>query len=138
MKSPKEVCQSYIDVIGVGKANTPITSMFLFAIMAGAIIAVAGIASTVAGVAVPSASKLVGAVVFPGGLAMVLLAGSELFTGNCLLILPLLSKKISLSSMLRNWSVVYIGNLVGSLIVAALVVYGHSLSCLDGVAAAAI
>ncbi len=138
MKTPKEVCQTYVDTIGVGKATAPIPQMFLLGIMAGAFIAFAGIASTVAGVAVPSAAKLVGASVFPGGLAMVLLAGSELFTGNCLLILPLLSKKISFSAMIRNWVVVYAGNFVGSLIVASLVVYGHSLNCLDGVAVAAI
>ena len=137
MNSPKEICANYME-IGKAKASASFVSAFLLAVMAGAFIAFGGIASTVAGVAVPSAAKLAGACVFPGGLAMVLLAGSELFTGNCLLMIPVLSKKISVSAMLRNWGIVYLGNFVGGLVVAALVVYGHSLGALDGLATAAV
>ena len=57
-------------------------NVILLGILAGAFIAVGGVASTTASVSIAAASvgKLVGACVFPGGLAMVLLAGSELFT----------------------------------------------------------
>lgn len=125
--SPAEVAKNYIN-IGKGKVNTPISKMFLLGVLAGAFIAMAGIASTTVAVSIGTASvaKFVGAAVFPGGLAMVLLAGSELFTGNNLLVIPLLEKEITLAGMLKNWVVVYLGNLVGSILVAAGVVYGHS------------
>ncbi len=137
MNTPKEIANNYM-AIGQSKAAASFSTTFLLAVMAGAFIAFGGVASTFAGVAVPSAAKLVGAAVFPGGLAMVLLAGSELFTGNCLLVLPALSKKITVFAMLRNWLIVYAGNFVGALAVAALVVFGHSLGVMDGLAMAAM
>lgn len=127
--SPAEVAKNYVNV-GKGKANLPIAKMFLLAIMAGAFIAIGGISSTTAAVSVtqPSLAKLLSACIFPGGLTMVLLAGSELFTGNCLLTIPLLEKEITFGSMLKNWGVVYLGNFVGSMLVAAGVIFGHTAS----------
>ena len=51
---------------------------------------------------------------------MVVLAGSELFTGNCLLIIPLLEREIRLRALLRSWALVYLGNFLGSVLVAGL------------------
>lgn len=128
MNSPAEVAQNYI-AIGKGKVNTPVPKMFLLAILAGAFIACGGIAATTVAVSVAEASvgKFLGACVFPGGLTMVLLAGSELFTGNCLLTIPLLQKEITVGGMIKNWVVVYIGNFVGAIIVAAICVYSHQI-----------
>lgn len=125
--SPAEVAKNYLS-IGKKKVETPVSKMFLLGILAGAFIAMAGISCTTIAVSIEAASvaKFVGAAVFPGGLAMVLLAGSELFTGNNLLVIPLLEKEITLAGMLKNWVVVYLGNLVGSSLVAAGVVFGHS------------
>jgi len=125
--SPAEVAKNYVN-IGKGKVNTPVIKMFLLAVLAGAFIAIGGIASTTASVSVEQASvaKFLGACVFPGGLTMVLLAGSELFTGNSLLVIPLLEKEITAAGMLKNWVVVYLGNFVGSFLVAAGVIYGHT------------
>ena len=127
--SPAEVASNYI-ATGKAKVNTPIIKMIILGMMAGAFIAFAGISSTTVAVSVPLASvgKFVGACIFPGGLAMVLVAGSELFTGNCLLTIPLLQKEISFGGMLKNWIFVYIGNLSGSLLVAAAVVFSHQVS----------
>ena len=66
---------------------------------------------------------------------MVLLAGSELFTGNCLFLMPLLRGNIAAGRMLRNWVAVYLGNLLGSVAVAFLVVQCRAL---DGIAEAAV
>ena len=52
---------------------------------------------------------------------MVIMAGAELFTGNCLMIISLAERKITLSKLLSSWLVVYLGNLLGSVIVACLV-----------------
>lgn len=127
--SPADVAANYI-ATGKAKVNTPIPKMILLGIFAGIFIGVGGISSTTVAVSIPLASvgKFVGACVFPGGLTMVLIAGSELFTGNCLLTIPLLQKEISFGGMLKNWVFVYIGNLIGSLLLAAGVVYSHQIS----------
>lgn len=127
--SPAEIAKNYV-AIGKAKVNTPIPKMLLLAVMAGAFIALGGVGATTAAVSIPAASvgKLVGACIFPGGLTMVLLAGSELFTGNCLLSIPLLEKEIKVSGMLKNWVVVYLGNMIGGMLVAAGVVFSHQFS----------
>lgn len=126
MNAPKEVAENYVN-IGVGKTKLKTARMFVLGLLAGMFIAFAGIAGTTASSTIENASvaKLVSAAVFPGGLAMVLLAGSELFTGNCLLVIPLLEKKVTFPAVLRSWVFVYLGNFVGGVLVAALVVYAH-------------
>lgn len=127
--TPAEIAKNYI-AIGKAKVNTPIGRMFLLAVLAGTFIGLGGVGATTAAVSIPYASvgKLVGACIFPGGLTMVLLAGSELFTGNTLLVIPLLEKEIRLAKMLKSWGIVYIGNLVGGFLVAAGIVYSHQIS----------
>ncbi len=124
--SPNDVARNYIQ-IGKSKVNTPTGKMIILAVMAGVFIAIGGISATTVAVAVEPASlgKLLGAVVFPGGLTMVLIAGSELFTGNCLLIIPLLDKAVTFKGVLKNWLFVYIGNMIGSILLAAAVVFSH-------------
>ena len=126
LNSPKEIAANYVG-IGTGKAKLDKAKMFVLAIMAGMFIAFGGVACTTASVSIEAASvaKLVGACVFPGGLAMVLLAGSELFTGNCLLVIPLMEKKITAAEMVISWIIVWLGNLVGGMLVAAMMVYSH-------------
>ena len=129
MNSPAEVAKNYI-AIGKGKATNGFWKLLVLGMLAGAFIALAGVGATAAAVSVQSASvgKFLGACVFPVGLAMVLLAGSELFTGNNLIIIPVLTGDIKFYQMLRNWIIVYIGNLIGAMIVAFLSVYGHTAS----------
>lgn len=124
--TPAEVAKNYI-ATGKAKVGTPVGKLFLLAVLAGAFIAMGGVGATTAAVSIPLASvgKFVGACVFPGGLTMVLLAGSELFTGNTLLVIPLLEKEITPAGMLKNWCVVYLGNIAGGLLVAAGVVFSH-------------
>ena len=138
MNSPAEVAKNYIG-IGRGKVSLPVSKMFLLGLMAGMFIALAGVGASTASCTVNSASlaKLISGLVFPAGLAMVLLAGSELFTGNCLLVIPLLEREITLPAMLKSWVVVWLGNLAGSLIVSAVCVYGGQLSLFGGALAAA-
>lgn len=121
MNSPAQIAKNYLN-IGKGKANTPIPKMIVLGILAGMFIAMAGVGATAAGV--KSGNGALGAFVFPGGLAMVLIAGSELFTGNNLIIIPVLQGEVSAGAMLKNWVFVYLGNLIGSIIVAAIAVYG--------------
>lgn len=106
--------------------------LLLLGALAGAFIAFAGVAASIGGAL---GGKLASATIFPIGLTMVLLAGSELFTGNCLFLMPLLRRNITAGHMLRNWVAVYLGNLMGSVAVAFLVV---QCGALDGIAEAAV
>lgn len=115
---------------GMGKTTMPLGKMFALAFMAGMFISFAGVASSVAATTVENASlgKLIAALIFPAGLAMVILNNSELFTGNNLLIISVLDKRIKFYSMLKNWIVVYIGNFVGSIFVTGGYALGHEFS----------
>ena len=118
MKQPAEVARGYI---AIGKAKTEQTTLHLLLLgaLAGAFIAMAGVAATFGNVYL---GRVAGAAIFPAGLTMVLIAGSELFTGNCLLVIPLLEHEIRLRALLRNWVLVYLGNFIGSVLVAGLTV----------------
>ena len=136
MNSPAEIAKNYI-AIGKGKATMKISRMFVLAIMAGMFIAIAGAgASTASATLTGSVGRLVNACVFPAGLTLVILAGSELFTGNCLMIIPVLEKEIPITGMLKNWIVVYLGNFVGGVFVAWGMSASHQLSLYDGQLAA--
>lgn len=127
MHSPLEIARNYVEV-GIHKTNLSAFKMVILGIFAGFFIGFAGIASTAASSSITTASvaKLISAVVFPAGMAMVLIAGSELFTGNTLIIIAVLEKKVSVVKMLKNWFFVFVGNFIGAALVAAFVVYGHT------------
>ncbi len=55
-----------------------------------------------------------GGLAFSLGLAIVLVGGAELFTGNNLIVMAWASGDVSTKEMLRNWVVVYFGNLIGA------------------------
>ncbi|MDD3921286.1 MAG: formate/nitrite transporter family protein [Eubacteriales bacterium] len=129
MNAPNEVAANYV---GIGKKKATMASgkLILLGILAGMFIAFAAVGANTASSVIENAgvSKLIGALLFPAGLAMVLIAGSELFTGNNLIIITVLEKEARVTDMLRNWLLVYIGNFIGALLVAWLVNGGHQLS----------
>ncbi|MDO4581734.1 MAG: formate/nitrite transporter family protein [Bacillota bacterium] len=133
MNSPKEVAANYVGV-GKGKVALPVSKMLVLSILAGMFIACAAVGANTASctIASASASKLIGALVFPCGLAMVLVAGSELFTGNTLLVIPLAQKEITVGGMLNNWLWVYIGNFIGSMIVVGIACFGTQWNLFGG------
>ncbi len=113
---------------GIKKVNNNFWKVIILSIMAGMFIALAGAVSVYASynIGLPSVAKLVMGLLFPVGLILVILMKTELFTGNMLLTIPLINKKIKLKGMLNNWLWVYIGNLIGSLLVALAVYYAGS------------
>jgi formate transporter len=127
--------------IGVKKANLKAINMFLLAILAGAFIAIGAIfATTVSagsmavkdptGAAAFSTglpygiTRLLTGLAFTVGLILVVVGGAELFTGNNLITMAYASKKVTLVQLLRNWGIVYVGNLVGSILTAYIVFLG--------------
>lgn len=111
---------------GIAKAEGKTLRLLIWALLAGAYIAFGVQASQMVSfnlLADPDSlgvGRLVSAAVFPVGLMMVVLCGAELFTGNCLMIIGVLDRKIRISGMLRNWVLVYLGNFLGALLVVAL------------------
>jgi formate/nitrite transporter len=104
--------------VGVKKANLGGWSMFALAILAGAFIGLGAefftLVTTDSGLSF-GMNKLVGGIAFSLGLILVIVAGAELFTGNNLIMIAWVSGKLTLGKVMRNWLIVYLGNLVGSL-----------------------
>ena len=113
------------EMIGEKKAGLGIMPTFVLAVLAGAFIAWGGVFSTVVatnGDAMPyGVSKLLGGLAFSLGLILVIVAGAELFTGNNLIVMAWASGRVSTLQVLRNWTLVYLGNFVGAVGIAALV-----------------
>jgi formate/nitrite transporter len=113
--------------IGARKAAGSFLPTFVLAVLAGAFIALgAAFATTVtAGAAgeIPyGVTRVLAGLAFSLGLILVIVGGAELFTGNNLLAMAWASRRISMGAVARNWGIVYVGNLVGALGTAALVV----------------
>lgn len=106
-----------------GKTQLPLGRMILLGIFAGMFIAGGASASSLAMHAISNVglARLVAGAIFPVGLMMIVLVGGELFTGDCLMIMGCIHGKFSVSKMVKVLVVVYLSNLVGSLIFAGLV-----------------
>jgi formate/nitrite transporter len=129
--TPVEVAEATISS-GVKKAKLTSLHMVLLGILAGMFIAFGGfgnilVTQTLSNLDV-GVAKLLGGAVFPIGLMLVVVCGAELFTGNNLMTLALLDKKISFSQMMKNWTLVYLANFIGSMIIVLLVYYGDMLT----------
>lgn len=109
---------------GVKKTALDTLRMFLLAILAGAFIAMGAVfATTVSagGSALPyGITRLLAGLAFTLGLILVVVSGSELFTGNSLIIIAFANRRITLGALLRNWGIVYLGNFVGAVLTAYL------------------
>ena len=116
-KTPSELVDYMINV-GVDKATKPLFKLMLLGIFGGAFIALGGAGNIISGSTLvktdPGLAKFVGACVFPVGLIMVVILGSELFTSNCLLTVAYTNKRISFTQLIRNIVTVYLFNYVGS------------------------
>lgn len=123
--SPDKILPRAIDTYWK-KSQMPIKKTMILAFFAGIFISLAAVASSLASshlLASPETlpmGKLIQGLVFTPGLIFVMLAGGELFTGNCLMVFSLLDKKTSLKTMLKSWLLVYLGNFVGALFIVIL------------------
>ena len=121
MLAPKEIAEA---TVGVGKYKTSKKNSIVFvsAMLAGLFI---GLGYTgyliVSGIMADAAvGKVVGALLFPVGLLLVLIAGADLFTGNTLVTMAWYKKEIKLGDVAKNLSIVWLGNLVGALFLVVL------------------
>lgn len=114
------------ELVGVSKANMSISKTLVLAMLAGAFIAFGSIFFTAvtAGSTLPyGITRLMGGISFSLGLVLVIVGGAELFTGNNLIVMAWANKKISTPQILKNWALVYVGNMTGALFVAVLLFF---------------
>jgi formate transporter len=123
-----------VEEAGVGKARLPALPTLVLAMLAGAFIAFGAMFYTLVMIGNDlgfGPSRILGGIAFSVGLVLVIVGGAELFTGNALIVMAWASRRISLAALLRNWLLVYVGNLAGALGAAALVYLSGTLA-LDG------
>ncbi|HJF45555.1 formate/nitrite transporter family protein [Thermophilibacter provencensis] len=104
------------------KAGTDLASALVLAVMSGAFISLGATFMLVvkSDATLPfAATQLLGGFAFTLGLFLVLAAGAELFTGNCLMVMGPLSGRFSWGKLLSSWLVVLAGNLAGALLASA-------------------
>lgn len=122
MLPPAKTQEAFVH-IGFAKARLTRGRAFVLAILAGAFVALGAsfmlmVRSDVS--LSPTISLVLGGLAFCLGLFLVLVAGAELFTGNCLMVIGALDGRYPLVRMLRKWAIVYAGNAVGALLVVVL------------------
>lgn len=119
--TPAEAAANYA-AASVTKAKLPCAKMALLSVLAGVLIAFPGAVTNMATYALENNStiRMVSGLLFAFGLGMVILSGAELFTGNTLMSIGLLDRRIGWGGLLRNWGIVLLGNFVGSLLIAVI------------------
>jgi formate/nitrite transporter len=124
-----------VEKVGVAKAGVAIVPLFALAVLAGAFIALGAMLYTVAitdsGLGL-GLERIVGGLVFCLGLILVVVGGAELFTGNVLMVIGWADRKVTTGALLRNWGVVYAGNLVGGVGMAVLAFFAGVMELGDG------
>ena len=126
----------YAENVAAYKAQKRPFLSFMSGISAGACIALAFVFYTTTQTASAGApwglTKLVGGLVFSLGVIMVVILGSELFTSSTLTLVARVGGKITTTQMIRNWIVVYLGNFVGGLFIAAVIWFGGQTMVANG------
>lgn len=120
--TPEEITDNYSG-IGQKKASKPMLKQLLLGILSGAFVALAAQGSNVAIHSIDSfsLSRILSGALFSTGLILVVIAGGELFTGNTLMVIACIKKKITFISLIRSWLLVYVGNFIGAIILVALI-----------------
>lgn len=133
MHLPSEIIKLY-SLLGSTKVEQPFLKTFVLAIFAGGFIALGAMGSQIisCGVVPVAFGRALSGIIFPIGLSMVVIAGGELFTGNCLLFIPVLDRQISWMDFAKNLMVVFAGNIIGSVFIAFIANFGHVLSLYNG------
>ncbi len=119
-----ETANNYVTA-GVAKTKYSIPKMLVLGILAGLLIGFPSCVTEMATFSVTNTSmvRMISGLLFAFGLGTVILTGAELFTGNTLITMSLLDKKVTLPAMLKNWLFVYIGNFLGSMLLSAICAY---------------
>ena len=104
--------------VGVAKSQLSALTTFALSILAGVFIALGiqlSMLVTHTATSNYGLNQLVGGVAFTLALVLIVIAGAELFTGNCLIAMSFMARKITGKDLARNLIIAFIGNFVGAL-----------------------
>ncbi len=125
--TPEEIARK-IKRAGIGKAKFDLGPALILGAMAGAFIALGGVFALTIAVSPElgtGPARLLIGVGFSLGLFLVAVTGSELFTGNNLMVASFFSRRIKGRELARNWSLAFVANLIGALVVVFLLYYSR-------------
>lgn len=111
------------------KVHTSAFSTFILAILAGALIAIAGVYFTFASsqiIVTRTFTQIFAGLLFSFGLMAIVITGAQMFTGNTLGIMNIASRRLKITKLLKNWIIVYVGNYVGAAITAGVLYMSHA------------
>ncbi|MBW9087007.1 formate/nitrite transporter family protein [Rhizobium wenxiniae] len=117
--------------MGVKKASYDTLTLLGLAVLAGAFIGLGAMFATTTvagadGMLSYGLTRLLAGLSFSLGLILVLIGGAQLFTGDMLMVMAWASRRIATKRMVRVWVLVWLGNLVGAVVIAGLVfLSGH-------------
>lgn len=115
--APLEIARR-VETMGVAKARADAVTILALAVLAGAFISLGALFFLLVVTGTDLAfgpTRLLGGVSFSLGLILVVVGGAELFTGNNLLAMAWVSRRIGTHEVLRNWTLAYVGNVIGCL-----------------------
>jgi formate transporter len=121
--TPAEMAKK-VEAASIRKANLNFMSLLALAVLAGAFIAFGAQFYTLAifdSTMSLGFTRLIGGLAFSVGLILVIVAGAELFTGNNLIIMGVASRTVTYKQLLRNWSVSYLGNFIGAILIVFII-----------------
>lgn len=104
--------------VGVAKSHLSTPTVFALSILAGVFIALGiQLSMLVTHTATSSygLNQLVGGAAFTLALVLIVIAGAELFTGNCLIAMSFMARKITGKDLAKNLIIAFIGNFIGAL-----------------------
>lgn len=119
---------------GEGKVQLPLLKCILLGLMAGAFIAFGGATSSAAihNISNQGVAKALAGTIFPVGLMMIVFVGGELFTGDCLMLAGVVDKRFSALQLIKTLIIVWLSNMAGAILIAALVYYSGLLDYTGG------
>jgi formate/nitrite transporter len=132
--TPQQI-EENVEKLGVKKARSPLSASLLQGFLAGMYIGFGGLffciilADASLGFAT---QRLLGGIVFALGLGLVAIAGAELFTGNCLLVMACFQRQIKAWEVAKNWAIIWFANLLGALTLVFLVFMSHHYAMNNG------
>lgn len=127
-QSPAEVAASVCNA-GKAKCEMAFGKLFMLGILAGVYIGFGANLATKIGSMDPAPGTAVGqflfGAVFSVGLIMVVIAGAELFTGNNMAcMVSAMNGQASWGGLIYNWTIVFISNFVGSVLLVYIIYLG--------------
>jgi formate/nitrite transporter len=132
--APREIARK-VEELGVAKAKMPALSLLALSVLAGAFISLGALFFTVIVIGSQlgfGVTRVLGGLSFSLGLILVVVGGAELFTGNILMAMAWASRHVRTREIVRNWVLVYTGNVIGALGTVLLVAWGGIAKLDDG------